>query len=128
PLAILAAVFGTGLFYIVVTYAQTLGFGLSRAGIASFAQSAAPLDDLARHYVGRLMAVLLDFGATISAFASALGTANAGARILYAMGRDGFIFFTESRNVTQTWFDPAEEGSGCGKVDTWDGTMTQRSK
>jgi amino acid transporter len=37
------------------------------------------------------MAVLLDFGATISAFASALGTANAGARILYAMGRDGFI-------------------------------------
>jgi amino acid transporter len=91
PLAILAAVFGTGLFYIVVTYAQTLGFGLSRAGIASFAQSTAPLDDLARHYVGRLMAVLLDFGATISAFASALGTANAGARILYAMGRDGFI-------------------------------------
>jgi malonate-semialdehyde dehydrogenase (acetylating)/methylmalonate-semialdehyde dehydrogenase len=47
---------------------------------------------------------------------------------LHVMGRDGFIFFTESRNVTQTWFDPAEEGAGCGKVDTWDGTMTQRSK
>ncbi|MBX5451789.1 MAG: APC family permease, partial [Thermogemmatispora sp.] len=91
PLAILAAVFGTGLFYVVVTYAQTLGFGLSRTGIASFAQSAAPLDDLAHRYVGRWMAVLLDFGATISAFASALGTANAGARILYALGRDGFI-------------------------------------
>lgn len=47
---------------------------------------------------------------------------------LHVMGRDGFIFFTESRNVTQTWFDPAGEGAGCGKVDTWDGTMTQRSK
>ncbi|WP_052890755.1 APC family permease [Thermogemmatispora carboxidivorans] len=91
PVAILAAVFGTGFFYIVVTYAQTVGFGLSQAGISSFAHSAAPFDDLARRYVGRLMAVLLDFGATISAFASALGTANAGARILYAMGRDGFI-------------------------------------
>ncbi len=30
-------------------------------------------------------------GATISAFASALGTANAGSRILFSMGRDGFI-------------------------------------
>jgi malonate-semialdehyde dehydrogenase (acetylating)/methylmalonate-semialdehyde dehydrogenase len=38
------------------------------------------------------------------------------------MGRDGFIFFTESRNVTQTWF--AEDRQDHGKVDTWDGTMT----
>jgi amino acid transporter len=37
------------------------------------------------------MATLIDFGATISAFASALGTTNAGARILFSMGRDGFI-------------------------------------
>jgi malonate-semialdehyde dehydrogenase (acetylating)/methylmalonate-semialdehyde dehydrogenase len=41
---------------------------------------------------------------------------------LHMMGRDGFIFFTESRNVTQTWF--AEDRHAHGKVDTWDGTMT----
>jgi len=41
---------------------------------------------------------------------------------LHMMGRDGFIFFTESRNVTQTWF--AEDRQDHGKVDTWDGTMT----
>ncbi len=41
---------------------------------------------------------------------------------LHMMGRDGFIFFTESRNVTQTWFP--EDQVGSGKVDTWDGTMT----
>ena len=40
---------------------------------------------------------------------------------LHMMGRDGFIFFTESRNVTQTWF---AEDRHHGKVDTWDGTMT----
>src|SRR5579883_769364 len=37
------------------------------------------------------MATLINFGATISAFASALGTSNASARILFSMGRDGFI-------------------------------------
>jgi malonate-semialdehyde dehydrogenase (acetylating)/methylmalonate-semialdehyde dehydrogenase len=42
------------------------------------------------------------------------------------MGRDGFIFYTESRNVTQAWFD--EEQTETGKVDTWDGTMTLLSK
>jgi malonate-semialdehyde dehydrogenase (acetylating)/methylmalonate-semialdehyde dehydrogenase len=45
---------------------------------------------------------------------------------LHMMGRDGFIFYTESRNVTQTWF--ADDQPAPGKVDTWDGTMTPPSK
>jgi malonate-semialdehyde dehydrogenase (acetylating)/methylmalonate-semialdehyde dehydrogenase len=45
---------------------------------------------------------------------------------LHMMGRDGFIFFTESRNVTQTWF--AEDAAAPAKVDTWDGTMTALSR
>lgn len=41
---------------------------------------------------------------------------------LHAMGRDGFIFFTESKNVTATWFT----GKAIpAKVSTWDGTMTR---
>jgi malonate-semialdehyde dehydrogenase (acetylating) / methylmalonate-semialdehyde dehydrogenase len=44
---------------------------------------------------------------------------------LHMMGRDGFIFYTESRNVTQTWF--AEDAVASSKVDTWDGTMTALS-
>ncbi|MGP8187772.1 MAG: CoA-acylating methylmalonate-semialdehyde dehydrogenase [Terracidiphilus sp.] len=45
---------------------------------------------------------------------------------LHCMGRDGFIFYTESKNVTATWF--AEEVEHEGKVDTWDGTMVALSK
>jgi malonate-semialdehyde dehydrogenase (acetylating) / methylmalonate-semialdehyde dehydrogenase len=41
---------------------------------------------------------------------------------LHVMGRDGFAFFTESKNVTATWF--SEEVGQTGKVDTWDGTIT----
>ena len=42
---------------------------------------------------------------------------------LHVMGRDGFIFYTESKNVTQTYFP--EDKEQAGKVDTWDGTMTR---
>jgi malonate-semialdehyde dehydrogenase (acetylating)/methylmalonate-semialdehyde dehydrogenase len=45
---------------------------------------------------------------------------------LHMMGRDGFIFYTESRNVTQTWF--AEDIEDHGKVDTWDGMMNALAK
>src|SRR5215469_14994268 len=103
PLAILAAVVGTGIFYIAVTYTQTVGFGTSTSGIQAFASSTAPLGDLGQRYIGVAMATAIDFGATISALASALGTANAGARMLFSMGRDGFItdrLGTTSRRTT----------------------------
>jgi amino acid transporter len=91
PIAILTAVIGTGLFYVIVTYAQTVGFGTDAAGIKAFSNSTAPLGDLSLRYMGVVMASFINLGATISAFASALGTANAGSRMLFSMGRDGFI-------------------------------------
>jgi amino acid transporter len=91
PLAILTAVVGTGLFYVAVTYAQTEGFGITAKGIQAFANSTAPLGDLGKTYVGSAMSDVINFGATISAFASALGTTNAAARIMFSMGRDGFV-------------------------------------
>ena len=42
---------------------------------------------------------------------------------LHCMGRDGFAFFTETKNVTATWFQEGDEGD-TGKVDTWDGTIS----
>jgi len=41
---------------------------------------------------------------------------------LHCMGRDGFIFYTESKNVTATWFTGKASPK---KVSTWDGTMTR---
>ena len=41
---------------------------------------------------------------------------------LHCMGRDGFIFYTETKNVTSTWFTDKEIPA---KVSTWDGTMTR---
>ena len=41
---------------------------------------------------------------------------------LHCMGRDGFIFYTETKNVTSTWFTGKKIPA---KVSTWDGTMTR---
>jgi amino acid transporter len=90
PRAIAMAVFLTGAFYLLVSYTQSEGFGLTAGGVKAFASSTAPLASLAQTYVGSAMAAIIMFGATISAFSSALGTATAGSRILFAMGRDGF--------------------------------------
>lgn len=91
PIAISTAVLLTGTFYVLVSYAQSVGFGLDSAGVKAFASSAAPLGDLAAKYLSPNFAAAIMFGAGLSAFSSALGTATTGSRLLYSMGRDGFV-------------------------------------
>ncbi|MBE6564841.1 MAG: CoA-acylating methylmalonate-semialdehyde dehydrogenase [Ruminococcaceae bacterium] len=40
---------------------------------------------------------------------------------LHTLGKDGFRFFTESKSVTQRWFDDVEKTKKT--VSTWDGTI-----
>jgi amino acid transporter len=91
PLAIAAAVGFAGVFYTLVMFAQSLGFGVDADGVQAFATSGSPLGDLSTSYVGSTMADAINLGAMISAFASALGTATGASRILFALGRDGFV-------------------------------------
>lgn len=90
PRALAAAVFITGIFYIFCIYVQAEGFGTTTAGVNAFASSSAPLAGLARSYVGTAMALVIDLGAMVSAFASGVGLFTASSRMLYALGRDGF--------------------------------------
>jgi amino acid transporter len=91
PMAIGWAVAFCGIFYVIVMLAQSLGFGINAAGIKAFSTSSAPLGDLSKSYVGTGMEDAINFGATLSAFASLLGCAAGASRILFALGRDGFI-------------------------------------
>jgi amino acid transporter len=91
PLAIAGAVAFTGVFYVIVMFAQSLGFGLDAKGVKAFSSSGAPLGDLSTTFISKGFADAVNFGAMVSAFASALGTAAASSRILFALGRDGFI-------------------------------------
>jgi amino acid transporter len=89
PRAIFLAPLVVGIFYLVVITCQTLGFGTGAAGVKAFASSSSPLGDLSKLYVGSGLEDAINFGAAISAFASGLGTATAGSRILFALARDG---------------------------------------
>jgi amino acid transporter len=80
-----------GVFYVIVMLAQSLGFGIDAAGIKAFSSSSSPLGDLSKQYVGNGMEDAINFGATLSAFASCLGCAAGASRILFALGRDGFL-------------------------------------
>jgi amino acid transporter len=89
PLAIYGTVIAAGIFYVFVSYAQVIGFGVDH--IKGLQTSNAPLDDLASTYIGSTMGIFIDFAAMISAFACSLGSVNACSRMLFALGRDGLV-------------------------------------
>jgi amino acid transporter len=89
PRAIVAAIAIGAVLYVACIAAQTLGFGTDPAGVRSFADSSAPLGDLAQSYVGMPLAAALDLGAMLSAIAAGLGGVTVAARMLFAFSRDG---------------------------------------
>ncbi len=90
PRAILGvAVFG-GIYYVVVTAAEMMGFGTSAAGIKAFGSSASLLGDLGSSYVGSWVGNIITAGTTVSAFGCCLACTVGAARMIYAMSRDSF--------------------------------------
>ena len=90
PIALLGTVILAGVFFVVVTSAEALGFGTNAQGIADLIASPSLMGDLASTYVGSWLGPAVTLGAAISAFASALACTVGASRLLFAMGRDGF--------------------------------------
>lgn len=90
PLSIIVAALVGGVFFVFVSYAQTVGFGLSSHGVSNFANSATPLNTLTQLYLGTTFSAMVNIGATISFFSCALASVNGSARMLFALSRDGY--------------------------------------
>jgi amino acid transporter len=90
PRAIGGTVVMAGVFYLLCSFAQSIGFGTSPDGVKAYAGSSSLFGDLGSAYVGAWMADVINLAAMLSAFGSALGCVTAGSRLLFAMGRDGF--------------------------------------
>jgi amino acid transporter len=90
PRALFGSVLLTGALYVLVMFAQTIGFGTDEAGLAAFQGSGNTLGDLGEGYLGHWFALLLLFTAVLSAFASNLSSVMASARLAMALARDGF--------------------------------------
>ncbi len=104
PRAILGtAIFG-GIFFVVVTAIEMMGFGTGAAGVKAFTGSGSLLGDLGTSYIGSWVGDVISLGATISAFGCCLACTVGASRLLYAMNRDlggaGRGLATLSRNDT----------------------------
>jgi len=88
PRAVLWSALISGFFFMLTSYIAVLGFhGMP----GSLGAATAPFNDLANDAGVGFFAVLISVGAVISAFACALASINAGARILFSMGRHGVL-------------------------------------
>ena len=83
------AIFG-GIYFVVVTAAEMMGFGTSAKGIAAFGSSPSLLGDLGSSYVGSWVGNVITAGTTVSAFGCCLACTVGAARMIYAMSRDSF--------------------------------------
>jgi amino acid transporter len=81
------AVFG-GVYFVVVTAVEMMGFGAGPAGVAKFTKSPSLLGDLGSSYVGHWVGDVITLGTMISAFGCCLACTVGGARLLYALSRD----------------------------------------
>jgi amino acid transporter len=91
PKAVLGAVLLAIVFFIVTTFAIVTGYGMDKAGAQWPQDSGGAVVGLSAQYMslwfGKLLLLLL----AISAFASALGTANFTTRLAFSWGHDGYL-------------------------------------
>jgi len=87
PRAVLTAVIVGIVFYVFVTFALSIGFGVGGAG--RWASDPTAYDTIVTHYAGRGLATIVDFAVALDAFVASLAATVLVSRTLFAMGREG---------------------------------------
>jgi len=90
PRALAGTLLLTGVLFVVVMFAQVIGFGTDQAGLDAFQNSGNTLGDLGGTYIGQWFSLVIIFTAIVSAFGCHLATSATSGRMLYAFARDGF--------------------------------------
>ncbi len=89
PRAVLATVAVIGVFYVVVSAIEVMGFGTSTKGLADFHHSPALLGTLGQTYVASWFGDLIIAGTIVSAFGCCMASVVGGSRLIHAFARDG---------------------------------------
>ena len=88
PRAVILSTIASGLFFIVLSYVEVIGFEGFKT---PFDKSEAPMSDLANIAGVGFFGILISLGSMVSFFACTLASINAGSRILFAMARHGLF-------------------------------------
>jgi amino acid transporter len=87
PRAIIFCLIGAAVFFILVTYALSVGYGVTHG--AAWASDSTPLDTIVGRYNGSAWAQIIDSMVAVSAFSSGLGLVTLSTRIMFDIGRHG---------------------------------------
>jgi amino acid transporter len=90
PRAVFGSMVVVGLFYVIMAYVGTIGYGPDKM-VTGFANDPAPFDTISRHYGGPWLAVLVDLAGVFSFFGAGVAVINGGSRIMYTVGREGLL-------------------------------------
>ncbi len=88
PRAVITSLILTGVFFVFISYTEILGL---RGANPPLDKLTAPLSTLATMMHLDVLQIPIDIGALVSFFSLALSCMNAGARVIYQMGRHGFF-------------------------------------
>jgi amino acid transporter len=91
PIAVTAAVIFAIVFYVFITYAATVGYGVNALKKDPSTWVNGGLVPAAEQYGDKALGKLIEIGAMLSAFIVCVACATAGARTLFAMGREGVL-------------------------------------
>jgi amino acid transporter len=91
PIAVTAAVTFAIIFYVFITYAASIGYGVNQLQKDPSPWVNGGLVPLAEQYGNHALAKLIEVGAMLSAFIVCVACATAAARTLFAMGREGVL-------------------------------------
>lgn len=106
PRAVMVSTVLLGAFLCIVTYAEIIGFGASKAGMNQLINDPAAFNTLAHRYGNTFLAGLMDVAVVSSFCALNIVTVNAVARMLFAMGRDRMLprAFGQLNSRQAPWF------------------------
>lgn len=89
PIAMISVVAISAAFYMIVTYAMSIGFGVS--GLEAWVGSPSPLGNLAETYVGDWLATVIGLAIIFDLVSVGLAFFVTACRGFYALSRDGFL-------------------------------------
>ncbi len=94
PRAVIASLLLSGAFFVFISYTEILGLANANPSLDKLTT---PLSTLATMLHVDYLQIPIDAGAMISFFSLALSCMNAGARVMYQMGRQGFFHESTGR-------------------------------
>lgn len=91
PRAVMLTTLVVGIFYVIVSYAVTIGYGLSTKSVEALASAATPFNTLADKFGDGTLSVFVNLAVISSFTALNIVTVVAVSRIFWKMGRDGLL-------------------------------------